>query len=305
MAEKLISILENEAIKPSIELGAFEALFADKNIVTAKQIREKLKAQNVELPSKLFDKAIAQDFYKRAIERLDRAGIKNFGIRIEGTFDYPEKLRDAEYPLVLFYFRGIWDLIYTRGVAVVGTRNPSAEGIRRTQRLVKELVKEKFTIYSGLAAGIDTTAHKTAIDNNGLTIAVIGTPLWLNYPKENAELQDLIANKYLLISQVPVVSYTPNNIKLSRIFFPERNITMSALTEATIIVEAGETSGTLYQAKAALKQGRKVFILNSNFENPSLKWPHKLEKDGAIRVNNIDDILQGLLSERIQTTKNR
>jgi DNA processing protein len=304
MAEKLISILENEAIKPSLELGAFEALFADKNIITAKQIREKLKAQNVELLSKLVDKNIAQEFYKKTIERLGKAGIHNFGIRIEGTFDYPEKLRDADYPLAFFYYRGIWDLIYSRGVSVVGTRKPTIEGVKRTQRLVKELVKENFTIYSGLAAGIDTAAHTTAIENNGLTVAVIGTPLWLNYPKENAELQDLIANKYLLISQVPIVSYDPRNIKLSRIFFPERNVTMSALTEATIIVEAGETSGTLIQARAALKQGRKVFILNNNFENPSLVWPHKLEQAGAIRVSSTEDILEGLSSETIQTSTN-
>lgn len=305
MAENLISILDNEAIKPALELGAFEALFAEKNMVTAKQIREKLRAQNVELPSKLVDRAIAQDFYKRAVEILTKAGIKNFGIRIEGTFDYPQKLKDAEYPLVFFYYRGIWDLIYTRGISVVGTRHPSSDGIKRTQRLVKELVKANFTIYSGLASGIDTIAHETAIENDGQTVAVIGTPLWLNYPKENAQLQALIANKYLLISQVPIVSYNPRNIKLSRIFFPERNITMSALTEATVIVEAGETSGTLIQARAALKQRRKVFILNSNFENPKLTWPHKYQEAGAIRVNNVDDILQGLSIEKIQTSTNR
>lgn len=104
-----------------------------------------------------------------------------------------------------------------------------------------------------------------------------------------------IAKDYLLISQVPIVSYIERkNINFTRMFFPERNKTMAALSEATIIVEAGEKSGTLIQAKAALKQKRKVFILNNNFENPKLTWPEKLQKVGAIRVHNINDILQGL-----------
>jgi DNA processing protein len=85
---------------------------------------------------------------------------------------------------------------------------------------------------------------------------VIGTPLSRVYPKDNAELQRKIAREFLLISQVPVKRYERQDYRRNRLFFPERNITMSALTEATIIVEAGETSGTLIQARAALNQGR-------------------------------------------------
>jgi len=103
---------------------------------------------------------------------------------------------------------------------------------------------------------------------------------------------------------VPIVSYADKGINFNRVFFPERNKTMSALSEATIIVEAGETSGTLIQAKAALKQGRKVFILNNNFENSQLKWPLRLLNQGAIRVNNIADILEGLAGDKIQSATN-
>ena len=81
---------------------------------------------------------------------------------------------------------------------------------------------------------------------------------------------------------------------VNRLFFPERNITMSALTQATVIVEAGETSGTLIQARAAFKQGRKLFILDSNFQNPKLTWPRRFEEQGAIRVRDFDDILSNL-----------
>ena len=236
----------------------------------------------------------AKQYYDKTIACLHSKGIDHFGVKIDGTIDYPEKLHDAEYPLALLYYRGNWDLVFTRGISVVGTRNPTPDGIKRTKRLVKLLVDAGFTIYSGLAAGIDTAAHEAAIEHGGTTIAVIGTPLWHHYPKNNAFLQEKIAKEHLLISQVPVVSYEAKGIQFNRIFFPERNKTMSALSEATVIVEAGETSGTLIQAKAALKQGRKVFILNNNFENSQLTWPQRLQKVGAIRVNNLEDILKGL-----------
>ena len=146
---------------------------------------------------------------------------------------------------------------------------------------------------SGLASGIDTVAHETAIEEGGRTIAVIGTPLSHVYPKDNAELQREIAREFLLISQVPVKRYERQDYRRNRLFFPERNITMSALTEATIIVEAGETSGTLIQARAALNQGRKLYILDNCFRK-GLSWPQKFADKGAIRVVDYDDIRKQL-----------
>ena len=100
-------------------------------------------------------------------------------------------------------------------------------------------------LYQGLAAGIDRVAHETAIEEGGRTIAVIGTPLSHAYPKANQELQRDIAKNFLVVSQVPVKRYESQDYRRNRSFFPERNVTMSALTEATVIVEASETSGTL------------------------------------------------------------
>ena len=111
------------------------------------------------------------------------------------------------------------------------------------------------------------------LEEGGRTIGVIGTPLTSVYPKQNAALQEKIAQEHLLISQVPFKRYSEQDFRLNRSFFPERNVTMSALSDATIIVEASDTSGTLYQARAALRQKRKLFILNNCFENASLKWP--------------------------------
>jgi DNA processing protein len=167
----------------------------------------------------------------------------------------------------------------------------SEEGAARTRKLVKLLVENDFTIVSGLAHGVDTIAHQTAIAAGGRTIAVIGTPISEVYPKENASLQRQIASEFLLVSQVPVLRYKAQRPNVNRFFFPERNKTMSALTQATVIVEASETSGTLIQARAALDQGRMLFILESNFKNPAITWPEKFEKLGAIRVRDFEDIL--------------
>ena len=114
------------------------------------------------------------------------------------------------------------------------------------------------------------------------------------YPKENSELQDQIASEFVVISQVPILRYERQNPPQNRLFFPERNVTMSALTDATIIVEAGETSGTLIQARAALHQNRKLFILDSCFLRNDLTWPARFEKQGAIRVRTPDDIWKNL-----------
>jgi DNA processing protein len=169
------------------------------------------------------------------------------------------------------------------------------EGIKRTEKLTKLLVRNGFTIVSGLATGIDTVAHRTAISQSGQTIAVIGTPLSSYYPKVNKTLQRLIAREHLLITQVPICRYYQQDWKLNRHFFPERNITMSALTEGTIIVEASDTSGTLIQARAALKQKRKLFILDSCFQFDGLRWPHSFEKRGAVRVGSYEDIEKHLV----------
>jgi len=213
-------------------------------------------------------------------------------VLIRGTFDYPKRLEDAKEQVQLLYYSGNIDLLSTKSIAVVGTRQPSDEGKRRAQKLVKQLVQNDFTIVSGLAQGIDTEAHTTAIAEKGRTIAVIGTPLDTVYPKENIELQRTIAKDYLLISQVPFIRYKRQTYLGNRLFFPERNKTMSALTGGTIIVEAGETSGTLVQAKAALHQKRKLFILDSCFSNKKITWPEKFLKQGAIRVRTIEDILK-------------
>ncbi|CAE6863589.1 hypothetical protein R75461_08121 [Paraburkholderia nemoris] len=286
--------LADKPINTRAEIGAYEFLWQQPNSTT-KRLADLFEANPGSLPSDLVNDEDAERTAQEVVAQLSSKGIKRFGVRINGAHDYPDRLRQATEPVELLYFLGSWELAEApRRVAVVGTRKVSSEGAARTRKLVRSLVEHDFTVVSGLAQGVDTIAHETAIEHGGRTIAVIGTPISEVYPKENTALQRRISEEYLLISQVPVLRYKSQSPKWNRLFFPERNKTMSALTEATIIIEAGETSGTLIQAQAALKQGRKLFILESNFKNPEITWPAKYEKLGAIRVREFEDILREL-----------
>jgi DNA processing protein len=298
MSEDLFSAVEavdfaERAVSPKRELGAYEALWAREG-AWFKSIAEQFRAHPGALASDFVSPADSEKYARLALGAIRTAGIKHFGVRIHGAGDYPEKLRDADHPIELLYFQGLWDLVNTPCVAIVGTREPSDEGKLRATKLARLLVADGYTIVSGLARGIDSVAHRSAIEADGYTIAVLGTPITETYPPENRELQQLIADKHLLISQVPIVRYSQQHVKTNRYFFPERNVTMSALTDATIIVEAGETSGTLVQARHALKQKRKLFILDSCFQNAALTWPENFAKQGAIRVSDYEDIKKHL-----------
>jgi DNA processing protein len=287
-AEKLI--FSEKPISPILEMGAYEHLWLQPK-ASFKRIAEMFRAKKGALPTDFVDEKIAIDTVAEVVSIINESQIGTFGIRVHGASQYPEKLRHAIDPVELLYFQGAWELTESpKAIAVVGSRKPSAEGIRRAEKLVRELLSHGYTIVSGLAEGIDTVAHKTAIAEGGNTIAVIGTPITNYYPKQNISLQKYIASKHLLISQVPILRYRQQNPSTNRFFFPERNKTMSALTQATVIVEAGETSGTLVQARAAIQQGRKLFILDSCFKNPNITWPAKYEKKGAFRVTDIQDI---------------
>lgn len=280
-------------ISPRRELGAYEALWLEKG-ATFKTLADRFALDAEALPSDFVPAQLAEQCAAEVMGKLKKAGVHQFGVRIHHAGDYPAKLRDARHPVELLYYRGAWEITETRCVAVVGSREASADGIRRAERLARELVDRDFTVVSGLAKGVDSAAHRGAITRGGRTISVVGTPLGSCYPKENADLQEEIARDHLLISQVPVLRYAKQAPQHNRLFFPERNVTMSALTEGTIIVEAGDTSGTLTQARAALHQGRKLFILDNCFQRTDITWPARFEAEGAVRVKTPDDIWSAL-----------
>lgn len=175
-------------------------------------------------------------------------------------------------------------------VSVVGSRNVSPKGIKRTEILVKSLVNKGVIVVSGLAKGVDTIAHTTAINEGGKTITVLGTPLDKAYPAENKKLLDIIKKDHLAVSQFPIGYPTTKKN------FPIRNRTMALLSDATIIVEAGEKSGTLHQGWEALRLGRYLYLLESVANNESLTWPKEMIKYGAqvLEREYLDDIIDDI-----------
>lgn len=277
-------------VSPLLEMGAYEHLWLQAG-QSFKKLAQLFAAHPERLPSDFVEtRSEAEETAQEVLRVIREASVREFGLRVHHAGEYPVTLRDARHPVELLYYRGWWNLIEAPSVAMVGTRRPTQEGRQRTRQLVRHLVHDGWTVVSGLARGIDTEAHTEALKLGSPTIAVLGTPITTAYPKENHELQESIAANHLLISQVPILRYMRQSPRVNRFFFPERNKTMSALTRATVIIEASDTSGTLIQARHALEQGRKLFILQSCFENPGLSWPEKYEARGAIRVRSYDDI---------------
>src|ERR1700722_18227097 len=158
-------------ISPRRELGAYEALWAREG-TWFKSIADDFRAHPGAVPTDFVSDSDIEKYARLALGAIRAAGIKHFGVRVHGAGEYPQKLRDADHPVELLYFQGLWDLVNTRCVSIVGTREPSDEGKARAAKLSRLLVADGYTIVSGLARGIDTVAHKTAIDAGGFTIAV-------------------------------------------------------------------------------------------------------------------------------------
>ncbi len=171
-------------------------------------------------------------------------------------------------------------------VSIVGSRKASDEGLRRASKLARLLVDNGVVVVSGLADGIDTAAHRSAIDAKGQTIAVIGTPLDQVYPRSNGSLQAEIASRHLLVSQ-----FAPGSA-VRRHFFPQRNRTMALIVDASVIVEAGDTSGSLSQGWEALRLGRQLFIMRSILERADLSWPSDMLGYGALILEDLDPLLE-------------
>jgi DNA processing protein len=182
---------------------------------------------------------------------------------------------DRKMPL---YCAGDRTLLQNRCVAIVGTRKPSKMGAARARRLARELVRAGVVIVSGLAGGIDTEALVSAIKAGGRVVGVIGTPLDKVYPVENGSLQEQIYRDHLLVSQFA------SSQQVSRSNFPIRNRLMAALTDATAIVEASDSSGTLHLASECVRLGRWLFLARSIVDDPRITWPSTFLNKPRTRV---------------------
>lgn len=208
------------------------------------------------------------------------------GELIQGIREIPEQ-HQARFGItpeggsgVKIWMAGDSSLVQLPSVAIVGSRNVSAEGAARARRLARELTVAGVVVVSGLAKGVDTEALNAAIEAKGRTIGVIGTPITRAYPAENKRLQEKLYREHLLISQfAPGKTVYPSN-------FPERNKLMAAISDATAILEASDESGSLHQAVECTRLGRWLFIAKSLVEDPALHWPKSFLHYPTTRVLN-------------------
>lgn len=179
---------------------------------------------------------------------------------------------------VFVYYAGDASLLDKPSVAIVGAREVSEGGKSRAYKLARELSSSGVVVVSGLAKGVDTAAHYGAIQNGGHTIAVIGTPLTKAYPAENKFLQEEIYERHLLLSPFA------NGEAVFKGNFPKRNRVMALLSDATVIVEASDTSGSLHQAAECLRSDRWLFIMKTVADDNALTWPQKFLGHPKVRV---------------------
>lgn len=209
-------------------------------------------------------------------------------IQVVSPFDprFPRRLRDANcYPPLLFV-AGSLQQAEERRVAVVGTRHPSARGMRAARAIARKLVDAGHTVVSGLAAGIDTAAHEATLEHGGRTVAVIGSGLDHCYPRQNAALQRRIRAEGAVVSQ-----FWPESPP-ARSSFPLRNALMASLSDACVIVEANAMSGTRIVARAAFQMRRNVILLKDLLEQA---WAQELAaRSGAVVASSAEEVSQVL-----------
>lgn len=291
--------IDSDVKQEALNYFTIQAFFNNSDKKTT-PVFEKLKLE-IDTTIPLMDnKNLVADFLSVSPSALESEYIKTFnGFKLlkqndiilkKGEEGYPERLAVTDTAPPFIFARGNIDLLKEKIVAIVGTRQPSEKGKQSAYRLSEILGRYNIVIASGLARGIDTQAHTAAVQhNNCMTVSVIGTSLAKAYPAENSKLQELISERGLVISQ-----FAPSE-KVQRWFFPMRNAVMSGISLATVVIEAGETSGALKQADYAIRQGRYVFIPQSALDNDAIKWPKKyIKRSGAYSFRKINELLEKL-----------
>ncbi len=210
--------------------------------------------------------------------------------------EYPKALLEVSDPPALLYCAGRIELLNRPGLAVVGSRNATAQGARNAQAFGRALSDAGLTIVSGLALGVDTAAHRGGLEGQGSTIAVLGTGADVVYPPANKGLAREIAERGLLVSEFALGS------PAAKQNFPRRNRVISGLARGTLVVEAALASGSLITARAALEQGREVFAIPGSIHSPLSKGCHSLIKSGAKLVESAEDVLSELAGLRVHAT---
>ena len=222
--------------------------------------------------------------------------IRDAGVQLIplGDARYPEPLRRVFDPPPVLFARGRVDLLSSVNVGVVGTRHPTPYGVAAAERLAGDLARAGVTIVSGMARGIDTSAHKATLAAQGMTVAVLGCGVDIVYPSENRKLAAEIAAKGLILSEFPMgATAFPQN-------FPIRNRIISGLSCGLLVVEGAQYSGSAITARLALDQGREVFAVPGNITSKMSWGPNLLIKQGAKLVQDWNDVVTELPVEAQQ-----
>lgn len=263
-----VALVQGDLLPKAHLAGAMEAVGSA--VTLLRQLHE-AKAGS-EGQSGLFE-AIPSATWERASREVDSWEGAPFQVFTALEEGYPSLLRGIHNRPPLVFVEGAPISNAHQTVAIVGTREASEAGRKRARQLARDFGRAGYTIASGLAKGIDTAAHEAALHYGARTIAVVGTGLRRTYPPENADLARRIVE-----SGGSIVSQFLPNQPPAQWSFPMRNITMSGLSVATIVVEASGTSGARHQAREALQHGRVVFLLRSLVE--SHEWARKMADEG-------------------------
>lgn len=223
-------------------------------------------------------------FWEDQLAELGRRGVWMVDTADEG---YPTNLRMIHNRPPFLMVHGTLPDRDERAVAVVGTRKPSTEGRRAAYEIAEQLAERSVTVVSGLAEGIDTAAHSAALSARGRTIAVFGTGINHVYPARNRQLARAVARSGACVSQFwPLMQG-------ARWTFPARNLVTSGLSLGTVVVEAGETSGARLQAEAALRHGKRVFLLEALVN--AQPWARDIaRRPGVVGVSSVDQVLEAI-----------
>ena len=222
--------------------------------------------------------------YELEIELAEKTGTRIITL---ADREYPEILKQIYNPPLCLYIRGTLPEDNSKNIAVVGSRRTTRYGQKVTAYIAGAAADADWTVVSGLAYGIDAAAHKAVVEKKGKTIAVLGGGLARIHPQDHIPLAgSIIKHNGAVISEFPM------NFPPARWSFPMRNRIISGLSRGLIVIEAGERSGSLITAKLALEQGRTVFAVPGEIDNPQAKGTNRLIKNGAILTESFNDILE-------------
>lgn len=258
---------------------------------SAQKVFDAGKKRISEIPSITADKVGAivsfnsWESVKEQIKKVQDSGVKILSIEDK---EYPQRLKKIyDLPPVL-YLKGDFAEVDKLPVAVVGSRHPSTYGSLSAERIASGLARKGITVVSGMAMGIDSKAHRTALNAGGRTIAVLGSGIDVIYPSENKSLySDIIKNGVVMSEFSLGTRPEPSN-------FPRRNRIISGLSLGVVVVEATEKSGALITAKLAIDQNREVFAVPGNIDSARSQGTNKLIQDGAKLIESVDDIMEEL-----------